>query len=327
MKMLVIGLGSMGKRRINLFVKYFNKFKVCGVDTCEERRVKVQELYGINTHADLETAINEEKPYAALVCTSPTSHGKIILDCIKKGLHVFTEINLLPDKYNEIVKEAKKNNVQLFLSSTMLYRKEIEIIREHISKQKSKVNYRYHVGQYLPDWHPWENYKNFFVGDKQTNGCREIFAIEMPWIISTFGRIKDTLVVKDNISILDIDYPDNYMVVLQHENGNKGVFIVDIVSRKAVRNLLVYSENLYITWDGTPNSLYKFNIEEKVFKQIITYKEIEKDNSYADNIIENAYLDEIIVFIDKINAKQNKERYTFEDDKYTLQFIDKIEGA
>ena len=53
----------------------------------------------------------------------------------------------------------------------------------HILQEFSRpVNYIYHIGQYLPDWHPWENYKNFFVGDKRTGGVREIFGIDLPWL-------------------------------------------------------------------------------------------------------------------------------------------------
>ena len=51
------------------------------------------------------------------------------------------------------------------MSSTLQYRKEIQFIKEEVKKVSGKVNYIYHVGQYLPDWHPWENYKDFFVGD------------------------------------------------------------------------------------------------------------------------------------------------------------------
>jgi len=188
------------------------------------------------------------------------------------------------------------------------------------------VNYRYHVGQYLPDWHPWENNRDFFVWNKRTNGCREIFAIDLPWIIKTFGIVKSLTVFKDNISSLRIEYPDNFIVVMEHENGNKGVFIADIVSRAAVRDLLVYSEDLHLVWNGTPGGLYQYNIEKKVMEKIETYGEIEKDLRYADSIIENAYLEELKVFIDKITGGLNNERYTFEDDRYTLHLIDRIEG-
>ena len=121
--------------------------------------------------------------------------------------------------------------------------------------QDERLNYTYHIGQYLPDWHPWENYKDFFVVDKRTNGCREIFAIELPWLTEVFGNVKDIIVRKSKISSLNIDYDDNYMVILEHESGHKGMLAVDIVSRKAVRNLEVFGESLYLSWDGSAEGL------------------------------------------------------------------------
>lgn len=105
---------------------------------------------------------------------------------------VFTELNLVSDGYEEFTKDEYDN--RLFLSSTLLYRKDIQYIKDRVGEER--VNYVYHVGQYLPDWHPWESYKDFFVGDKRTNGCREIMAIDLPWIESAFGKIVDFSVVK-----------------------------------------------------------------------------------------------------------------------------------
>lgn len=327
MKLLVIGLGSMGKRRVNLLRKYFSdEVEVIGSDMSPERRKEAEDLYGIRTYSELETAINIEKPDGAIVSTAPISHADIILKCLSSKLNVFTEINLMKDRYDEIIDTAKKDSLVLFLSSTPLYRKEIQYIQEEVKAQTKKIHYRYHVGQYLPDWHPWENYKDFFVGSKQTNGCREIFAIELPWILKTFGKVTGIKVTKDKISSLDIDYPDSYIVMLEHENGCRGVLSVDVVSRKPVRSLELYSEEMHLFWEGTPGSLRKYNIETKEVIQIDTYSSIEKDSRYSENIIENAYTEELDVFIKQVLAKGNFERYTFSDDLYTLELIDEIEG-
>jgi len=106
MRLLVIGLGSMGKRRISLLSKYYSDFLICGVDNSRERRMQTAELFKINTYENINAAIHEEKPDAALICTSPESHGAIILECIKKGLHIFCEINLLQDQYEEIIRSS-----------------------------------------------------------------------------------------------------------------------------------------------------------------------------------------------------------------------------
>ena len=43
----------------------------------------------------------------AFVCTSPLSHSAVISECIKKGLHIFTELNLVADGYLENIKSPE----------------------------------------------------------------------------------------------------------------------------------------------------------------------------------------------------------------------------
>lgn len=324
MKFVVIGLGSMGKRRLRLLKNEYKDIEIIGVDLDTERRKFVEENFKVKTYSDLEMAVEVEKPNAAIISTSPLSHSKIILNCLNLGLHVFTEINLVNDNYDEIIKIANEKNLELFLSSTQLYREEVKEIERRVSSCKQKVNYIYHIGQYLPDWHPWESYKDFFVNDKRTNGCRELFAIELPWIIKVFGKVKSVTVKKDKISNLDLNYDDSYLCIFEHENGNKGIVCIDVVSRKAVRNLEVYGEEIHLTWEGTPDTLKVFNLEEKKIDVINTYNNVEKDSRYAENIIENPYLEELKTYVNKINGI-NEVRYTFEDDLYTLSIVDKIE--
>lgn len=319
----------MGKRRINLLKKYFSiNVEVVGLDISIARRSEVEELYGVRTYFELDEVIEIEKIDGALVCTDPIYHADIIMKCLNKNLHVFTELNLLKDRYLEIMDTAQKNGLELFLSSTFMYRNEIDYIQTEIKSSDKKLCYRYHVGQYLPDWHPWESYKDFFVNNKKTNGCREIFAIELPWILKTFGKVsKVQVIMRDNISSLDLDYPDSYIVLLEHESGAKGVLNVDIVSRKPIRSLEIYSEEIHIFWEGTPNSLRRYNIENKEIINVETYLSIDKDSRYSENIIENAYIEELNIFIKKVLGVENLEKYTFKDDLYTLELIDKIEGV
>ena len=237
----------------------------------------------------------------AIICTSPLSHSKLIKLCLKNNLHVFTELNLVTDGYDENIQLAEEKNKVLFLSSTFLHRAEINQIKKLVKMQDERLNYNYHIGQYLPDWHPWENYKDFFVGDKRTNGCREIFAIELPWLIEVFGNVKDIIVRKSRISSLNIDYDDNYMVILEHESGHKGMLAVDIVSRKAVRNLEVFGENLYLSWDGSAEGLKMMDIEKRIEENILLYEKVDQLNQYSKFVVENAYYDEIVSFFNVIS--------------------------
>lgn len=321
-KAIVIGLGSMGKRRIRLIKQIDERIEILGIDTNIERCKDVEIAYNIRTTQNLQE-INEAD--CAFICTSPLTHSALISECLNKGFHTFTELNLVDDLYEENTQLALEKNLTLFLSSTFLYRDEIEYLRKKVKSTSGKMKYVYHVGQYLPDWHPWENYKNFFVNDKRSNGCREIMAIEFPWLTSVFGNVVSFTVKSEKLSGLDIDYQDCYQIQLEHNSGTNGLFLVDIVSRKPVRNLEIFGENLYMSWDGSPDGLFNYDIENKEYNKINLYSKVDKQAGYSNFIIENAYKKEIECFFDSIN-KNSQLIYTFEKDKRILNLIDLIEN-
>lgn len=322
MNVIVIGLGSMGKRRIRLLKKIDSTINIFGIDSREDRRDEVSKLYFTKTYPSI--ADIGEKVNAAFICTSPLSHAKLINECLNKNMHVFTEINLVSAMYDENIKLALDNKLILFLSSTPLYKREMQKIKE-ICQPAKWFNYIYHIGQYLPDWHPWETYNDYFISDKRTNGCREIMAIELPWIIDLFGEVLRTNVMKNKITKLKIDYNDNYIIQLEHENGNKGALVIDVVSPKAVRKLEIYSEDKYISWNGTPNSLIEYDKKTKEDINYSLYDDIDKVEGYSDFIVENAYEEEIRAFLNATSGNMSDIYHTFKKDKEILELIDSIE--
>lgn len=322
-KILIVGLGSMGKRRLRHLKSLNESFEIIGCDSNKERCNQVETEYGIKTVNELSDellAITD----CVFVSTSPLSHAKIINKALKANCNVFTELNLVSDLYEENIELAKKNEKVLFLSSTSLYKKELIYITEQVNKQKEPVNYIYHFGQYLPDWHPWENYKDFFVGNKRSNGCREIMAIEFPWLTNAFGKILNINSISSKNTSLSIDYPDNYLLIIQHENGNKGCFALDVMARKATKKLEVYGEHIHLTWEGTPQSLINYDIEKKEEINIELCGSYHQEN-YAAHVVEEAYHDEIVEFLDAVKNGLTP-KYSFEKDLEILNLIDKVEG-
>lgn len=325
MKVIVIGLGSMGKRRIRLMCEH-KGIEIFGIDSNEKRCQEVKEKFGLKCFFSIADAMAAEPINAALICTSPLSHASIIKECLQNNLHVFTEINLVADGYEENMKLAEEKGLILFLSSTFLYRKETQTIIEKVKDHRAKLNYIYHVGQYLPDWHPWESYNSYFIGNPRTNGCREIMAIDMPWLVTAFGPIKSVHAMKSKNTELNINYNDNYLVMIEHETGAKGVFAVDVVARKPYRHIDVYGENLQLSWNGTADSLMEYDIETKQEKQIQLEEASEHLEGYAAFITENPYREEINAFFAQVADPMKKAFWDFEKDIELLKIIDQIEA-
>ena len=318
-KVAVIGLGSMGKRRIRLLQEMYPEYLIVGIDGRADRRDEAGKQFDIKCQDSIDGIGAFD---FAFICTAPLFHNSLIQNCLVNGAHVFSELNLVSDGYEENMALAKEMNKTLFLSSTFLYREEIRFIREKIVPGK-KWNYVYHIGQYLPDWHPWENYHDFFLGEKRTNGCREILAIELPWMISTFGEVASVTVLSDKMTSLNVDYKDNFLIQLRHKNGSKGSLVVDVVSPVPVRKLEVYGEREYIFWDGTPESVVQYDAETKMLLPVMFSEKTEHLDGYSAFVVENAYRNEIRTFFDVVDGKTTAE-YGFEQDLKVLKLIDQI---
>ena len=324
MKLLIAGLGSMGKRRARLTKGIDAAIQIVGVDTAESRRDEALRLgLADAAYATIGEAVAAEHPDAALVCTAPLAHAAVIGELLDHDLPVFTELNLVSDGYRENMAKAAAKKLPLFLSSTMLYRRETQYIKQQVAEFGKPVHYIYHIGQYLPDWHPWENYKNFFVGNARTGGVREIFGIDLPWLLDAFGDVESVTVQKDTISDLGLPYPDCVTLLLRHKGGVQGVLAADVVSRKAVRSFECFGDGIHLFWEGNPKALYEFKDGDKRF--VNTYASFEHDSRYSDNVVENAYVDELTNFFGVLKGDE-QPKWSFEKDLKAIELMDFIES-
>lgn len=317
----------MGRRRARLAKGMDGAIEISGVDLSAERRTQAEaEGLAAHTYASIAQAAAAQRPDAALVCTAPLTHAGIIRELLETGLPVFTELNLVQDGYAENMALAKQKGLPLFLSSTMLYRRETRYIKAQVQTFGRPVHYLYHIGQYLPDWHPWENYKNFFVGNARTGGVREILGIDLPWLVDAFGPVTQLCVQRDKISDLQLPYDDCVTLLFRHKSGAQGMLAADVVSPRAVRNFECFGDGLHLFWEGNPKTLYRFDRASGEKQPVDTYAQFTHDARYSDNIVENAYVDELAEFFAVLRGGVTP-RWSFAQDREVLMLIDRIDAA
>ena len=122
---------------------------------------------------------------------------------------------------------------------------------------------------------------------------------------------------------LDIAFDDNYMIQICHQNGSKGVLVVDVVSPVAVRKLEAYGEKAYLLWNGTPDSISEYNPDTGQLEAVMPKEAVEHKEGYRSFIVENAYRNEINAFFDSI-FEDEAPPYGFEQDRQILEIIDSL---
>jgi predicted dehydrogenase len=318
MKFLIIGLGSMGKRRIRNLQALGEK-DIIGMEPIEERRQQVEKEYEIKTISSAKDGFGQN-PDAVIISTPPDKHGEYALMAAEHGKHFFVEASVLLEeeiiKANEIAKQKK---IVAMPSCTMRFNWRMRKIKELVENNSigKIIAINYHLGQWLPDWHPWEDIRKFYVGKRETGAGREMVPFELEWMQWIFGPVGKISCITGKFSGLPVDINDVYSLNLVIGGGIVANILIDVVSRYAVRRMEVTGErgSIVMNWDDNDVKLY--DADKKEWKK---FSEEEKQEQKGYWVKDDMYIDEMRHFLNAVSGKEELI-YSMDDDIRNLNIL------
>ena len=314
---LIVGLGSMGKRRIrNLHVN--EEENIIGFDIRSDRRKEAEMKYNIQTIDDFKI-LSPDDFDVLIISTSPEAHGDYIRFALNHKKHFFVEHPTSDDGYVDIFKHNHLDIVKA-PSCTLLFYKPLKMIKKILDDDAigKILAFQYHMGQYLPDWHPWEDYRKVYFSKKNTSACREMVPFELIWLNWLMdSQVEDISGTITKVSNLDMEADDIALAILKYKNGIYGNIIIDVISRKPLRNLRVLGSNGVLEWERFEHTirLYDATTETSSISQV------PKGNPEAGYVNEEEmYNDEIKAFLDAIYGEAPYP-HTFEENLLNLQAL------
>lgn len=326
MKFLVVGLGSMGKRRVrNLQALGFSA--IAGYDPRADRRMEAAEKYGIEVFDSYGRAISEFNPAALVISTAPALHMDYALPAAENGLHCFIEASVVDGKrIRQLDSLIAKNEIIVAPSCTMAYYPGPRKVRELICQGTigKPLNINYLTGQYLLDWHPWEHIQDFYVSQRETGGCREIVPFELTWLNQIFGEPKALGCVKAKLTDMPADIDDIYHCLLKYPGDVLANVTVEVISRpKAVRELHILGTEGRLAFSTDENCVRYIRVGDDDW----TRWSISSGTVEAGYINpEEPYMSEMGDFVAAIQ-QQDKARFpnTLEQDARVLDLLNNLE--
>ncbi|MFT5495256.1 MAG: putative dehydrogenase [Kiritimatiellia bacterium] len=310
MKFLVIGLGSMGKRRIRN-LKVLGETDIVGFDPREDRRAEAADKYGITTFATVEEGLATE-PDALIISTPPDAHMPYALIAVEKGLHFFSEASVVDENMQELIDQLAATDLVGAPSCTLRFYPAILRFKQLLDDKAigTPSAFTYHCGEYLPNWHPWEDVAEYYVGKVETGAAREIVPFELVWLTWLFGPIRSITSMKGKRTDLHIDIDDVYQVIMEFESGVLGHMLVDVVARKYYREGRLISEQGIIEWNCPANTVRMYQADDDHWQEF--------DESYE--VPESFYVDELGAFVNAAKG-EGVYPYTYKEDLQILQWL------
>lgn len=320
MRTIVFGLGSMGKRRIRC-LQALGMNDIIGFDIRQDRIEEAVLKYGIKHAFNPEAELMNVE--CAIISTPPDSHLTYIKEAVKADVPCFVEASVLLE---EVMAVKKANLKKTFIapSCTLKFHPVIKDIKKLVESERygNLCNFSYHSGQFLPDWHPWENVSDFYVSKRETGGCREIVPFELTWITDVFGFPDEIKGFYGKTTDVGCDIDDTYSFVIK---GAKyfGAVTIDVVAQNAIRHLILNFEKAQLLWNWNNNFYEVYDVNKKQWEKVYQ-QEYKSEKGYNKNIIEDMYIEEIQAFLEGIKD-QHKFPNSIDSDIAILQLLNRLE--
>jgi predicted dehydrogenase len=324
---LVIGLGSMGKRRVRNLQALGLK-NIVGLDIRDDRREETENNYQINTVISFDEAIANNKFDAFVISLPPAIHHIYMKKALQLGIPAFIEASVVDTDFEQMIRQAKEKNLCLAPSCTLFFHPAIKKINEIVKNNElGKIsNFLYHSGQYLPDWHTYEDVSEFYVSIKESGGGREIVPFELTWITLVLGFPKRVVgLYKKTIQIKGAEQIDDTYNLLMDYGNLIFNLSVDVVSRHATRRLTINGDKKQLYWNWDDNLIRIYDPESNNWEEI-KYETISAQSGYNKNITEQMYIDEMEAFL---KAAKNEIVFpnSLEHDHKVLKVLYAVESS
>jgi predicted dehydrogenase len=259
----------------------------------------VEEEYRIRVFDTLDGAL-AQRPDVAFICNPTSLHVPAALGCVKAGCDLFLEkpvshsVDGLEELSQEVAQRKRIAMVGYQLRFHPCFQRLREIVREKLVGNPLAV--RATVGEYLPGWHPYEDYRQMYASRADLGGGVLVTQIhEFDYLYALFGLPRRLFAAGGKRSELEVDVEDVASTLMDYD-GLPVHLQQDYVQRPPSRSCEVIGSRGKVVMDFPSLSVKRWDGDGKL---------VEDQTWTVDR--NNLFLDELRHFFDCVRARSKPE--------------------
>ena len=259
MKFLIAGLGSIGRRHFRNLLALGEKDIV--LLRTRKATLPDDELTGYPVETDIHEALKKHQPDAVIVANPTALHLDIAIPTAEAGCHILLEkpISDSLNRIEELKKAARKSGIKILVGFQFRYHPTLNKARELIQSNALGKVLTVHAywGEYLPQWHPWEDYRQSYAArDDLGGGVIRTLTHPLDYLRYLIGEVESLWSFNGHISALELDVEDVAEIGLKFANGAIGGVHLNYFQRPPVHRLEIVGTNGTLRWDNTDGILH-----------------------------------------------------------------------
>lgn len=286
MKFLIVGLGSIGRRHFS------NLFSLGKKDLLLYRTHKATlpdiDFGDIPCFSDLDAAL-ALKPDGVIVANPTALHLEVAMAAARAGAALLIEKPVsdslvgLGDLQSALAQSGKPAMVGFHFRFHPVLNK-IKTLLE--SGQLGKpLSARAHWGEYLPGWHPWEDYRRSYAARADLGGgVVNTLSHPLDYLRWLLGEVESVSAWTGKLSQLELDVEDHADILFRFTGGEAASVHLDYYQRPPSHTLEITCEGGRISWDNASGEARVFHAQSGATDVLVPPEGFERNQMFLDEM-------------------------------------------
>jgi predicted dehydrogenase len=249
---VVTGFGSIG-RRVLRNLRLLGVTDLTVYRTGRSTLSTEDELAGVTVEYNLDAALSK-RPTAVFVVNPTARHVPTALTAARAGSHLLLEkpISHTLDGVGELRRVVADQRLVCLVGYQFRFHPGLLAVRRWLDEDAigPVAHAQAHWGEYLPDWHPWEDYRSSYSAVPALGGGVTLTLSHpldyLRWLLGDVAWVSATL----GYGGLDIEAEDTADLQLGFASGVRGTVHLDYLQRPPSHTLRIVGRGGTITWDA-----------------------------------------------------------------------------
>ena len=287
MKILIAGLGSIGRRHLRNLQDIDAGTFVLLRSHCAT--LPDAELAGLPTERNLSEALQRHQPDAVVVSNPTSLHLDIAIPAAEAGCYLLLEkpISHTMDGVATLVDIVKQKNLKVLVGFQFRFHPGLQRIKALLDGGAigGVTSVHAHWGEYLPAWHPWEDYRGGYAAREDLGGgvlltlCHPFDYLR--WLI---GEVVSVSAMTAQQGGLDIEVEDTANTILRFANGALGIVHLDYIQSPPTHTLHITGQRGQILWGNADGEVHWYQDNTKMWKTSKMPSDFERNTLFVEEV-------------------------------------------
>ncbi len=286
MKFLIAGYGSIGRRHLrNLLalgeqdvLLYRTRRSTLPDDEIADRVVETS----------LEAAL-AHRPDAVIIANPTALHLAVAIPAARQGCHILMEkpLSHTLDGIWDLERALEQGGGRLLMGYQFRFHPTLRRAAQVIAAGEigRPVAARVHWGEYLPNWHPWEDYRQSYAARAELGGgvvltlCHPLDYLRM-----LLGEVREVSAMTAPLPELDLSLDAAADILLRFENDTIASVHLDYIQQPAQHTLQVTGTQGSLYWDNTSGKLSWQRAGEADFNTVQSEADFERNWMFLEQV-------------------------------------------